>query len=201
VTHPLVGKTPEQFHDWFWQVAYPSGKWEPGTQRLLEEILHPGDLFVDIGAWIGPVTLWAVECGSQVIAVEPDPVALPELRRVTPESVEIWEGAVAVQPGTAKLTAPGKLGISGSRLAAEGEVEVRTWTLPEILADRKPALVKIDIEGYEIDLLPKVAPYLAELGVPLQVALHGTMPDREWFEGYRDVHYPKNPHHSLVAKP
>lgn len=205
--HPLAGKTPQQAQEWFWQALYEPGKWEPETRALLEEILEPGDLFVDIGAWVGPVTLWALECGSRVIAIEPDPVALPELRRRVPDSVEIWEGAVAVRSGMATLTAPGKFGISGSRLAREGrieaagEVEVQTWTLPEILAGRKPALVKIDIEGYEIELLPTLAPYLAELGVPMQVALHGTLPDPDWFAGYRDVRFPKNLHHAVIARP
>jgi FkbM family methyltransferase len=198
--HPLVGKTPQQVHEWFWKSLYAPEKWEPKTRALLEETLRPGDLFVDIGAWIGPVTLWALECGSSVIAIEPDPVALPELRRVVPDSVEIWEGAVATQSGTTGLTAPGRLGISGSQLTPQGEVTVQTWTLPEILAGRKPALVKIDIEGYEIELLPTLAPYLADLGVPMQVALHGTLPKRDWFAGYGAVTFPDGLHGTLVAK-
>jgi FkbM family methyltransferase len=204
--HPLVGKTPQQAQEWFWEKLYKPGEWEPETRELLKEILYPGALFVDIGAWIGPVTMWALECGSRVVAIEPDPVALPELRRRVPASVEIWEGAVATQAGAAALTAP-KFGISGSRLVsggrieADGEIEVRTWTLAEILAGRKPTLVKIDIEGYEIELLPTLAPYLADLGVPMQVALHGTLPNPEWFSGYREVKVPQNPHHALIARP
>lgn len=201
--HRVPGTPLREIYEWFWDELYRPGLWEPGTRALIEEILRPGDLFVDIGAWIGPVTLWALQRGSSVIAVEPDPLALPELRRAVPRSVEIWEGAVAVAPGTAGLTAPGRLGISGSRLASdsEGKVEVRTWTLSEILVDRVPALVKIDIEGYEIELLPTLAPYLAELGASLHVSLHGTFPDPEWLAGYRTVEMPENPHHALVARP
>jgi hypothetical protein len=123
------------------------------------------------------------------------------LRRRLPESVEVWEGAVAVEPGVAGLSAPQRLGVSGSRLVPEGNVEVRTWTLPEILAGRRPALVKIDIEGYEIELLPSLAPFLAGLGVPMQVALHGAMPDPGWFTGYGSVAMPESPHGALVARP
>lgn len=197
----LAAMTAAQVHEWFWRELYPSGRWEPDTKALLDEILRPGDLFVDVGAWIGPVTLWALERGSHVIAIEPDPVALVELRRRVPDSVEIWEGAVAIRPGRASLAAPGKLGVSGSRLAAEGDVEVRTWTLDEILAGRRPALVKVDIEGYEIELLPTLAPFLADLGVPLQVALHGVAPDPAWFRGYGSVEIPGNLHQALVALP
>ena len=193
---------PEEFYKRFWS-RYRAGEWEPRTKALIEEILQPGDLFVDIGAWIGPVTLWALERGANVIAVEPDPVALPELRRCVPASVEIWEGAVGVSSGTSGLTTNrGRpFGRSMSCLDEEGEIQVQTWTLPEILAGRIPALVKIDIEGYEIDLLPEIAPYLAEAGVPLQVALHGVLPDRDWFAGYNGVSIPSNPRGTVVARP
>ena len=197
--------SPQQAFDYFWEHLYESGRWELHTRELIDEILRPGDLFVDIGAWIGPVTLWALGRGASVIAIEPDPVALPELRRRVPSSVEIWEGAVAVQSGFAGLTTNFglELGKSVSRLTEveEGEVQVRTWTLPEILGDRVPALVKVDIEGYEMELLPAIAPYLAAAEVPLQVAMHGNLPERDWFSGYREVAMPENPHGTVVARP
>lgn len=199
---PLDGVSPQQLHDFFWRHLHETGKWESNTRTLIDELLQPGDLFVDIGAWIGPVTLWALERGSRVIAIEPDPVALVELRRRVPSRVEIWEGAVAVQSGTASLIADeGRFGMSGSRLAGVDGVKVRTWTLPEILAGRRPKLVKIDIEGYEIELLPTIAPYLADLGASLQVALHGTLPKRDWLTGYRNLHLPADPHGTMVAEP
>lgn len=194
----------DRHFDVFWS-RYEAGEWESSTKALIQQILRPDDLFVDIGAWIGPTSLWALECGAEVIAIEPDPMALPELRRRVPTSVEIWEGAVGVRSGVAGLTGTGErgrlFGTSMSRLADEGDVQVRTWTLPEILGDRVPALVKIDIEGYEIDLLPEVAPYLSSAGVPMQVALHGVLPKPEWFAGYGDVQFPTNPHGTLVARP
>ena len=172
----------------FWE-RYEAGLWEPETRRWLADSLAPGDLFLDIGAWIGPVTLWALEFGAEVIAVEPDPVALEELRRVVPAEVEVWEGAVTVDGGRAHLAPRYELGDSMSRISAEG-VEVKACTLPEILGGRVPKLAKMDIEGYELELLPSVAPYLAGLGVPLQVALHDGLPDPEWFAGYSDVQMP-----------
>jgi FkbM family methyltransferase len=195
--------SPEQLFERFWEI-YEAGEWEPETRELIDATLRPGDLFVDVGAWIGPVTLWALERGASVIAVEPDPVALPELRRRVPDSVEIWEGAVAVRSGAAELTANHGLGLgkSVSRLASEGGgIPVRTWTLPEILDGRVPALVKVDIEGYETDLLPAIAPFLAAAGVPLQVALHGALPEADWFSGYGEVRVPTDPHGTLVARP
>jgi FkbM family methyltransferase len=194
----------ERHYDDFW-ARYDSGKWESHTRALLHETLRPGDLFVDVGAWIGPVSLWALELGAGVIAVEPDPLALTELRRRVPPSVEIWEGAVGVRPGKAQLGGSGKegraFGFSMSRLEEGGEIEVPTWTLTEILAGRRPALVKIDVEGHEIELLPQIAPYLATVQVPIHVALHGVLPDPRWFNGFSRVEIPSKPTGTVVARP
>jgi len=191
-------------HGWdgFWRL-YESGAWEPNTRALIDT-LQPGDLFVDVGAWIGPVTLWALGRGATVIAIEPDPVACGELRRNVPAAVEVWEGAVATRSGRAFLAANprdgGALGDSMSRLADDGQ-PVTAWTLPEILNGRVPALVKIDVEGYETELCPVLAPWLAERGIPVQVSLHGVLPEREWFAGYGDVQWPQGPRGDLVARP
>lgn len=188
----------------FW-AKYEAGKWEPETKALIEEVLSPGDLFVDIGAWIGPVSLWAIDRGATVVAVEPDPLALPELRRRLPVSTEIWEGAVGLRAGTARLAGAGSggrsFGTSMSRISEQGQLRVSMWTLDEILTGRRPALVKIDVEGYEIELLPEVAPHLAAIGVPLQVSLHGVFPDPEWFSNYGEVDFPSSPRGNVLATP
>lgn len=172
----------------FWEF-YRRGSWEPETQALVRSVLKPGDLFVDIGAWIGPVTLWALDCGASAIAIEPDPVALAELRRRVPPEVEIWDCALAPEAGTARLAAATAYGDSMSRMGADG-IEVATRTLPEILDGRRPAMANMDIEGYELELLPTLAPYLASLGTTLVVSLHTGLPEREWFDGYGDVFIP-----------
>lgn len=174
--------------DRFW-ARYEAGEWEPDTHELLTQILKPGDLFVDIGAWIGPVTLWALELGAHVIAIEPDPIALDELRRRAPEA-EVWAGAVVADDiTTARLTSRPSAGMS--RLTAKGH-SVAAWSLRRILDQRVPRLVTMDVEGYEMALLPTVAPFLADLGVPLQVELHDRVPKWSWFAGYSDVRMPRS---------
>lgn len=189
----------------FWR-EWRDGRWEPDTKALLEEILSPGDLFVDVGAWIGPVTLWALELGANVVAIEPDPVAVAELRRTMPDSVEIHECAVTPEARPVRLSARrGELGNSMTHVTADGAVEIEGRELFEILDGRIPKLVTIDIEGYEAELLPKLAPELAAAGVTLQVALHphvNPAPIRkDWFEGFADVAWPERPRGNLVARP
>lgn len=174
----------------FWAL-YREGGWEPETQALLRATLKPGDLFVDVGAWIGPVTLWALDCGASVIAIEPDPVALRELRRRVPAEVEVHECALGLEAGTARLAAASAYGDSMSKIAPDG-MPVPIRTLPDILDGRRPAMANMDIEGYETTLLPVLAPYLASLGTTLVVALHNDpVPPPEWFASYRDVCIPR----------
>lgn len=191
----------------FWKL-WGSGGWEPWTRAELERTLRPGDLFVDLGAWIGPVSLWALELGAKVIAIEPDPKALEELHRRVPAEVEIWEGAVAPWTGRITIAPRHAFGDSMTSVADDG-LSVPCWTLHEILAGRVPSLVVMDIEGYELTLLPKLAPYLASLGTSLMVALHTALPDRAWFSAYSYVSMPKTPRRggpagrslSMVARP
>lgn len=167
-------------------------------------MLEPGDLFVDVGAWIGPVTLWAMEHTSNIIAIEPDPIALDELHGNC-STVEIWDGAVtASDVGIAHLAANPKdggfYGDSMSRLATTG-VPVPAWTLPAILHGRIPKLVKIDIEGGEVDLAPWLVPWLAERHVAVQISCHGTLLDRSLFDGYTDITIPVDSWGDIVALP
>ena len=174
----------------FWQF-YERGAWEPETQALVRSVLKPGDLFVDIGAWIGPVTLWALDCGAEVIAIEPDPVALDELYRRMPPEVEIWDCALGIDPGLALLSLTTAYGDSMSKIGSKIGLPVKMSTLPEILDGRWPKMATMDIEGYELTILPEVAPYLASLGTTLMVALHTALPDPAWFKDYSRVDMPK----------
>lgn len=192
----------------FWR-SYYAGHWEPETRTLIRATLKPGDLFLDIGAWIGPLTLWALEWGAEVIAIEPDPVAAAELKRIMPREipsrVEVWEGALTTGSEFAQLGSRGEYGDSMSRLGQDG-VRVYAWTLEEVLHGRSPALAVMDVEGYELDLLPTVAPALAALGCTLQVALHDALPDPAWFADFSEVTMPpaartRGRSNNVIARP
>lgn len=68
---------------------------------------------------IGPATLWSLEHGFSVIAVEPDPMALLELRRRASASVEIWEGAVGMSFGAAASPRAAAAFLASSRISLQ----------------------------------------------------------------------------------
>ncbi len=185
---------------------YESGRWEPRTKALIDT-LSPGDLFVDVGAWIGPTTLWALERGASVIAFEPDPLAAAEFRRTIGDHpaaarVEFHEAAVALNEmgGWVKPPSGKELGGSETQMAADG-FAVKTVRLQTVLAGRAPDLVKIDVEGFETVLAEWPIPWLAEQLIPMQISLHGEYIDRKIFDDYGDLHWPDNPRGDIVALP
>lgn len=177
----------------FWQI-YRAGLWEPATKEFFQSVLKPRDLFVDIGAWVGPTALWALELGATVVAIEPDAIALQHLYKIP--NLEVWPVAVAPKTGVVKL-APnpkegGEWGDSMTRVSDDGVI-VPAVSLPEILNGRIPKLVKMDVEGYEMELCPSLIPWLSEIGCDaVQISCHGAFPDRELFEGFRVVSYPSD---------
>lgn len=182
---------------------YRAGKWEPRTKALVDT-LSPGDVFVDVGAWIGPVTLWALDRGAIVYAIEPDPVAAAAFRRTIGErdDVHFLQAALAPAGGTVNISPEprGEFGGSETRVTSEG-LEVPAVTLEDVLGGVVPALVKIDVEGYETTLCPAIVPWLAEHQVPVQISLHGEHLPRELFDGYSDVKIPVSDRGDIVALP
>ena len=116
-------------------------------------ILRPGDIFIYVGANIGTYTIWAGELGAEVIALEPakDTFALllenVALNGYSVRSIEAAAGAVC---DTARFTS-GRDCVN--RLDPEGSVETTIVTIDSIIMDRTVAGMKVDVEGFEIEVL------------------------------------------------
>ena len=158
--------------------------WEDETLDFVAARAARGVVFVDIGAWIGPVSLLAASKGARVLALEPDPVAraaLEENLALNGLRAEIVPSALHADGGGLTLFG-GRRGLGGSMPWALGvhrgePVHVPTVTVEEV-ADRAgegPALMKVDIEGHEYALGPELARLRARLGgaaAPTGAALH-----------------------------
>lgn len=115
-------------------------------------ILKAGDLFVDVGSNVGVYTLWALDLGAQVIAVEPSTDSVGLLRdnlalNGQPE-VAVLECALAAKTGSMMLTRGRDT--ENRLLVGEGTGQrVHVETLDNVLQGRTAAGVKIDVEGAE----------------------------------------------------
>jgi FkbM family methyltransferase len=125
-------------------------------------VLHDGSLFIDVGANVGTYTLWAAEHGAEVIALEPaaDTFALlQENIALNKYQVTARQAAAGDHCGTARFTA----GLdAGNSLAADGPVLTELVTIDSLIGDRLVAGMKVDVEGFEVDVLRGAARALAE---------------------------------------
>jgi len=92
----------------FW-ARVASGGWEPRTFDWFEQLIDPERVVLDIGAWIGPTTLFAATRARRVFAVEPDPIASHSLEQhvtLNPEFADRivrFEGCVTDRDGPVVL--------------------------------------------------------------------------------------------------
>lgn len=146
------------------RALYETGTYEKGTLVLLMGFLEKGSSCVDVGANIGLMTVaMARIVGAQgkVFAIEPNPAA----REILQYNIEINQlENVSVLPyaiGSNSTQATMYDGVDGNRgrasLLAFGGTEigvVQIRTLAEVIpADVKIDLVKVDVEGYELNVL------------------------------------------------
>ncbi len=176
-----------------------NGSYEPAVGTVIASRLERGGTFVDIGAWIGCYTLLAARLGAHVVAYEPDPVALVELQANLELNADL-QGTVTVRPvAVARRSGPASLaggehglGSSLSRLSRgrprESEAKAATSVVAvdgrEVGADplvRGSVLVKIDIEGAEFAVVPRLVGGLGPARPPLLVSVHG-FALRRWAE-------------------
>ena len=129
--------------------------------------LRDGGLFVDVGANVGSYTILAAELGAEVIAVEPAADTfglLSENIALNGYPVRAVQAAAGSHCGTARFTS----GLdAGNRLAVDGPAVTELVTVDSLVGDRRVHGMKVDVEGFEIDVLRGAARALAERRIGL----------------------------------
>jgi FkbM family methyltransferase len=156
--------------------GYALGASEPAVQQAIEAHLKPGDVFYDIGANVGFLSLLGAKCvgpTGRVYCFEPQSDLLPLLAHNLGQNgfhnYEIIEAAVADEPGTTRLRTPPLQ--SRARITAQTGL-TRLVTLDEL--DLLPAaVIKIDVEGAESRVLRGMLRVMGEHQPTLIIEIHG----------------------------
>lgn len=206
---------PSKNGPWFFWDEFEKGNWELDVLEAVDRFVAPCSTFVDVGAWAGPVSMWAADrWDANVLAIEPDPVANDYLHLNVMmngfDSIAIVDGALSNHTGTTWL-APHETHGWGSTMSriCEDNVgrEVPCWSISDLFDEyqlKNVSLVKIDIEGAESIVLETVGPFLAELQIPIIVAIHQPWWNREldpaWLAGF-ELSAPLKEWNSVICTP
>lgn len=139
-----------------------SGLHEFNDMAFLLHLLRQNDSFFDIGANVGSYTLLASGvCRAQSIAIEPVPSTFNILSKNI-ELNKLEERVTLINSGAGSVE--GKLVFSSNNdttnhVIAENEtdqsdtIEVSIITIDSLFINSQPVLVKIDVEGFETEVL------------------------------------------------
>ncbi len=122
-------------------------------------VLRPGDLFIDVGANIGSYTVLAGKAiGADCITIEPVPstfahlmdnLRLNDIHDVTC-ALNVGVGRVnGVLNFTSGFDTTNYVALSGDK----GGLEVQVRTLDDIIGNNTPTLIKVDVEGFEAEVI------------------------------------------------
>jgi FkbM family methyltransferase len=188
-----------EYLNYFWRDIFTN--WENGTYDTIIPHLDVNKTFLDIGAWQGPISMVAQKFSKQCICFEPDVLAFSTLEK----NIELngFKNIIAVNKAVSQapeltLGHATELGGGGtSYLTPTLSFNSKTISISQILEDynlneNNISVIKIDIEGYESELLQD--PVLKSLNVPMHISLHPFLfPDREaYFESMAEFFGPIN---------
>jgi FkbM family methyltransferase len=174
--------------DYFMRTIQLPQPWEYETFRTVDNCSDTNNLSLDIGAWIGPITLFMSKKFRKVISVESDKVACNALRQNISDNnlnnVDVIEKCIYNNSATELYfglnphhsEGPGD-SCSQSRLNSsyDSDYRVEVITLDqivEIYKDEKIVFVKIDIEGGEENILEDLFRIGSEKGWKVFISFH-----------------------------
>jgi len=174
--------------------------WERDSFHIFNHYKNNKGIYLDIGAWIGPTVLYCAGIYKKVIAIEPDPVSIGELKKNisanTFNNIVLIEKGLSSENGVTKFGGNGKLGNSESTLLiADKEdylsyngrhteihnhneiVEIETITIENLIEEQNIdpqhiSLIKMDIEGGEKIVVPALVNFLNKYKPVFYISLH-----------------------------
>jgi len=173
----------------FWDKV-ARGEWEPQTYREIDRHVTADTIFLDFGANIGAVTLYAASRAARVICFEPDPLSRANLLANIAVNPEIAGKITVVAKAVHSSGRPIRLGSQASGGDSMSSMilpdpktvwTVETMTPHEInalLPQQARVFVKMDIEGGEYDLVPAARTLWDRRDMTLLVQTHQNVLER-----------------------
>jgi FkbM family methyltransferase len=144
-----------------WTIYDGIHEWE--ELQFCFSYLRPGDHFVDVGANVGVFSCLVGTRlpGVRITAVEPFPPIREFLEHnlaLNGLDVSVIDSAVGAQAGEATFEilerdVLNRLAPQGAEIPTSKGIQVAVQTLDAIVGDTSPVLIKIDVEGTELDVL------------------------------------------------
>lgn len=175
-----------QSFDYFVQNFSKEG-WERETFNVFKDCANLEKCVIDIGAWIGPTSIWLSKNFKHVFAIEADPIALLALRDNLKNSgcnnVTIIDSPISAKSEKVYF---GRNSFNGNSLGSstsqmkmekkfEDDTELNSITLSQILDMVDPSeisLIKVDIEGGEELIMEDLFKTCAKHKIDLYLAFH-----------------------------
>jgi FkbM family methyltransferase len=158
---------------------YYTGTYEKGSLDVLKNVLKKGDVFIDVGANIGMMSLFASEIvgdNGKVICFEPNPITrailIENIQENNFKNIEVSHYAIGSKSENATIYDRWDTN-RGSATLIKPEFETESYDVSVIklseydLNSKKIAMIKIDVEGYELEVLKGIEDIISSENAPM----------------------------------
>jgi len=148
---------------------HETGTYEKGILSFLKSVLKPGDCFVDVGANIGLMSMFTAQCvgpSGKILAFEAHPLTSEILRKNILlngyQNIVVLNYALGSTEGKAKIYDNWQVNRGGASLVVKSEGsdshEINVQRLDSVWQENLiPKVMKIDVEGFELEVLKGAA--------------------------------------------
>ena len=153
------------------RAIYYYGTYEKGTLDVIGKILREGDTFIDVGANIGIMSLYSgIKAGNtgKVISFEPNPktrqILKDNIQLNNLKNIQIEEFALSSESKKSKIYDRWDINRGGATLIkpdnSDQGYDISEISFTEYINKEKVSIIKIDVEGFELEVLKGAKEYL-----------------------------------------